>query len=169
MSIDNYAAHLPPHADEVEADSSNIDCSDGENVQEVLEDLCDTFGIGASPGYQFGREGTHSAGTWLIGASTSSNKRGLPFGLNNGGIRKVTVSNENTPSIYTIQVWYHTGNLAGATLVGSVTTTATGSTEDFVVDWSVPQGVQLAVKISATGATKPKQTGVFLVVKGELS
>lgn len=140
---------------------------DKTNVQEWFEALCESVGISASPGYAFGREGRHNAGTWLIAAETQSNKRGLPFGLSNGKVQKVTISTRNIPAAFTVQVWYHDGNLSGATLVGSVTTTATSSTEDFPVNWAIPKGHQLAVKISAVGNPKPKETGAFIVVKGE--
>ena len=158
-----------PVAQQVYYDPDNCDDIDAENVQEAIDELCASTALAASPGYAFGRTGTLSAGTWLIGAEGQSNKRGLPFGLLNGSVKKITVSNENTPSAFTVEIWHHTGNLGSATLVGSVTTVASGSTEDFVVNFSVPQGIQLAVKISAVGVTKPKETGVFLVVKGELS
>lgn len=158
-----------PDAYGVDFDPSNCDEITTETVQEAIDELCAATALSGSPGYAFGREGTHSANTWLIGAEASSNKRGLPFGLDNGEIKKVTVSNENTPFAFTVEVYYHNGNLSGSTLIGSVTTTASGSTEDFVVSWSVPKGVQIAVKIAGVGVVKPKNTGVFLVVKGDLS
>jgi hypothetical protein len=140
-----------------------------ENVQEAIEELCSNTTAGSSPGYSFGREGIANANTWLIGAETLSNKRGLPFGLNNGSIKKVTVSTQNIPGIFTVEIYYHDGNLSGSTLVGSVTTTAVASTEDFVVNFAVPKGHQLACLVSAVGAPKPKEVGVFLVVKGDLN
>jgi hypothetical protein len=143
----------------------------GENVEDVVYELCSQSSVAASPGYQFGREGIHNAGTWLIGAETMSNKRGLPFGLINGSIRKVTISTENIALAFTVKVYHHTGNLSGLTLLGSVTTTGTVDTEDFSVNWVVPYKKQLSVEISAVGvgSGRPKETGVFLLTKGDLT
>ena len=158
-----------PVASQVPFDPDNCDSIDSEDVQGAIEDLCQVSELSASPGYQFGREGIHNPGTWLVAAETLSNKRGLPFGLNNGGIRKVTISTQNTPAAFTVEIWYHSGNLSGAILAGSVTTTGGLDTEDFVVDWAIPKNKQLAAKVSSVGNPKPQETGIFLVVKGELS
>ena len=158
-----------PDAQQVSLDNSDIDCLEtAENVHEGFQEICSIIGNGASPGYPFGREGVHAAGTWLIYAETTTNKRGCPFGLSNGSIRKITLCTRNNPDIYSVEVWYHNGDLSGATLVGTVTTTGPASIEDFSVNWSVPQNVQLAVKISSTTGTKPQETGVFIVTKGSL-
>lgn len=140
-----------------------------DNVQDAVDELCEKVATSASPGYAFGREGVQNAGAWLIAVETATNKRGIPFGLSNGSIEKVTISTENIPAAFTIQIYYHDGNLSGQTLIGSVTTTATASTEDFIVSMPVAKDHQIAVLISAVGISKPKNVGVFLVVKGDLA
>jgi len=137
-------------------------------VQDALDELCNKSQIAASPGFAFGREGVHNNNTWLIAEETFSNKRGLPFGLTDGFITKITVSTENIPASFDVQIWYHNGNLSGSTLLTTVTTTGISSTEDFIVSVPVPQNVQLAVRLTSVGNPKPAQTGVFLVVKGNI-
>lgn len=166
MSKQNGGIYKSPIAKSIYFDPSNCNNIDSKNVQDAIDELCAAAGV--NPSFAFGREGKHSAGTWLIATETTSNKRGLPFGLNNGAIVKVTVSTTNIPDPFTLEIWYHDGNLSGATLVGSVTTTAVASTEDFIVNFPVPKGHQLACKVSATSGVKPKETGVFLIVKGTL-
>lgn len=169
MADREHEIYLPPIAEDVEFDPTNCDDITSDNTQGAIDELCAAAQLAASPGYAFGRSGTHSAGTWLIGTETESNKRGLPFGLEEGFIKKITISTQNTPGAFTVEIWEHTGDLTGATLVGSVTTASTASTEDFLVNWSVSKDIQLAAKISTTSGQKPKETGVFLVIKGTLT
>ena len=161
---------VKPDPDAIDVDFDDTECGLGaDNVQGAIEELCDQLGtVSASPGYSFGREGAHADGTWLIATETASNKRGLPFGLLNGFLRQVVVSTSNVPSAFDVEVYYHDGDLSGSTLITTVTTAGTASTETFSLNVSVPADHQLAVKINNTGGTKPQETGVFLVLRGDL-
>lgn len=158
-----------PVAEQVYFDPDNCEAISSENVQEAIDELCDAAALAASPGYSFGREGIANPGTWLVAAETLSNKRGLPFGMNNGSVEKITISTENIPSAFDVELFYHDGNLAGLTSIVVVTTNGTTSTSDVVISSAIPKGHQLAVQIKTNGATKPKEVGVFLVVKGTLT
>lgn len=170
MSKQNGGIYKSSVAKTVPADGSNCDLvPDKTNTQEYLDALCVEAGLSASTSYVFGREGAHNNNTWLIAAETVTNKRGLPFGINNGEMRKITIATQNIPSAFSIELWYHDGNLSGATLIGSVTTAGISATEDFLVSFAVPKGHQLACKVKTVGATKPKETGVVVMIKGDLS
>lgn len=164
--MDNKYIKIGPVAGSIPFDPENCDGLTGEDIQTIIEQICAASSNSIGSNYQFGREGEHDAGFWLIGAEAMSNRRGLPFGLLNGKLKRAVVSTKNIPSIFTIEIFYHDGNLVGLTSITTITTTASDTTEVFSKDVSVPPGHQIAVKITAVGATKPIETGVFLELKG---
>ena len=157
------------NAEQTPFDPSGCEAITSDNTQGAVEDLCGYFGNLAKPPYSFGRVGTHGNDTWLKSADSFSNVRGLPFELINGKIIKVKISTDNVASAFSVEIWHHLGNLASATLIGTVTTDGTKSVYYFDVDWNVPQDVQLAVKVASVGATKPRETAVYLITQGDLT
>lgn len=90
-------------AEETPVDNETIDCSDGENVQEVLEDLCDTIATSASPGFTWGKGGSAGPGEYLYNEDVESNKAGrlVPF---DGQVTEFFVNNEATSGTRTLQL-----------------------------------------------------------------
>lgn len=113
----------------------------------------------ASPGFSFGRSGNVVAGTWLSNESVPSNKAGRWNYLKSAKVTRVYVANEIVDT-YDLEVYYHDGNEAGLTSLGTVSIVAAKGGA-FEVEWPIPQNKQIAVKLS-TGSAKNLIVGVEL-------
>lgn len=129
------------------------------DVQGAIEELTNAVLTSASPGFSFGRSGNLPAGTWLSCETVPSNASGRYVYINSAYIKRVFVSNELT-NTFDISVYYHYGNEAGLTLLGTVSiVSALGGA--FSVNWAVPTGSQIAIQIS-TGSAKNAVAGLEL-------
>lgn len=126
-----------------------------DNVQEALEEVTTS----ASPGFSFGRSGKLPANTWLSCETVPSNKAGRYVYIANAVVTKIFVSNEKI-STFDVKLYYHYGDEVGLTLLGTVSIVAARG-DDFTVNYAVPTGSQLAIRIG-TGDAKNAVTGLEL-------
>jgi hypothetical protein len=128
-----------------------------EDVQAAIEEAGDA--ASASPGFSFGRSGNIPKNTWLSNETVPSNKAGRFVYINNAVITRVFLSSEDVDT-YDVQVYHHLGDEVNLTLVGTVSVvSARGDT--FPVNWAVPTGTQLAIKVS-DGSAKNLIAGLQL-------
>ena len=124
-----------------------------DNVQEVIEELCEKSADSASPGFNWGNSGNTPPNTWLLNDTVPSNRTGRNFPLYNGLLDQISVANENS-NTFTIQLYEHDGTTF--TLLATVSLIAVRSqvfnTSDFGVV-NITQGKELAIKQSA-GSSK---------------
>lgn len=132
---------------------------ESDNVQEVIEELCDRVATSASPGFSFGRSGNLPTGTWLQCETVVSNKAGRWIYINDAVITDIYVGNE-TVGTFDIAVYHHEGNEINLTLVGSVSVVAARGGK-FSVSWPVPTNKQLAIRIE-NGSSKNTVVGLSL-------
>lgn len=158
-------------AEETYVDPENIECSDREDVQGVLEDICEVVNTSASPGFSFGRQGNNSAGTFLNRpGGTPSNRTGVNFGLSDGSLDLIAVGTQNLDT-YTVRVWQHEGNFINPVLIAEVNIVASRR-EIFEKDVDYTQlnpltkNEQIAVEIEAGTARNP---GVDLQFSGSMN
>jgi hypothetical protein len=156
-----------PHSEEIPYDDQKIPTNLGTSVQDALDNLYKKVNVSASPGFTWGRSGTNPGGTWLLNDTVPSNKSGREVFLYNSVIEKVYVANQDANSIK-IGVYYHNGDSVGLTLLGTVTTGAVRS-QDFTVSYSVPKGVQLALKIENNTPNGAKEPVIGILMVGTLT
>jgi hypothetical protein len=123
-----------------------------DNVQDAIVEIASRSG----PILTWGRSGTVPPSTWLLNDTIVSNKTGREVGLSGCKVTRVNVSKFDA-TIIKLGIYYHLGNSIGLTQLGTVTTAAQRS-DDFGVNFPVPQGTQLAVRIesdSPNSATEP--------------
>ena len=155
------------HAIETPFDKDNDPSCEfvSENVQDVIEELCNRLAVSANPGFTWGRSGNVTTNTWLLNDTVPSNKAGRTVTLANGEVTRILTASENLDT-YDITIFEHDGdeiNLASV-VTKSVVASRTG---DFVVtSASITQGKQLAAKITS-GSAKNLVIGIFL--QGETS
>lgn len=118
----------------------------------------------ASPGFTWGRSGNVSPNAWLTNDSVPSNISGRVNFLTGAIIKRVFVANE-TAVVFSVGVYYHEGNEVNLTLAGTVTTTAQ-RTNTFTTNFSIPDGKQIALRITS-GSAKNVTSGV--IISGSLS
>jgi hypothetical protein len=146
-------------AAETPVDNSTISCSDGDNVQEVLEDLCTGIETSASPGFTWGKSGTVTSNTWLWNESVPSNKSGRTIFLSNATLERVFVSNEQTSS-FNLEIYEHDG--VTYTLLTTVSLLAARSTSVDVGSIPLTTGKELAMRL-VMGSGKNITAGVLLL------
>lgn len=130
-----------------------------DNVQDVIEEINGVVSTSASPGFSFGRASNVNSGTWLQNETVPSNKAGRYVYITSAIVERVFVANENS-STFDVSVYYHYGDEAGLTLLGSVSVVSNTGGE-FVVSWSVPTGSQLAMRVTS-GAARNMVAGLEL-------
>jgi hypothetical protein len=81
--------------------------------------------------------------------------------INSASVKYVYASNEDVTT-WVIEVLYHDGNGIGLTSLGTITVTAVRGGA-FPVDWSVPTGKQLAIRINSGN---PKNVVCGLELRG---
>lgn len=104
----------------------------------------------SSPGFSFGRASNVNSGTWLQCEGVPSNKSGRFVFVTNAKVTKVFVSNDQQTT-FTIEVYVHDGNEINLSLLGSVVVSNKYG-DSFDVDWAVPFGKQLSMKLSIGSA-----------------
>jgi hypothetical protein len=134
------------------------------NVQTAIDELASEIQTSASPGFSFGRAGVLTQNTYLLCETVPSNVSGRWVYINSAFVRKVFISNE-TSGPFTLDVYYHSGNNVGETLLGSVTVSS-GVGGYFNVNWSVPSNKQLSVKVAATSTNTLKNAVCGLELTG---
>lgn len=130
-----------------------------ENVQEVIEEVCQKVATSASPGFSYGRDGNLAGGTFLLCEKVPSNKAGRWVYINDAVISDIYVGNEDI-STFDVSVYHHDGNEVNLTFVNSITVTAARGGK-FSVNWPVPTDKQLAVSIE-NGSAKNCVVGLSL-------
>jgi hypothetical protein len=136
------------------------------DVQTAIEELGTVISTSASPGFSYGRTGVCSAGIFMQNETVPSNISGRWVYINSAAVKKVFVSNELSTT-YTIEAMYHNGNGTGLTSLGSVTVTAAYGGA-FSVNWPVPTGRQIAIRIGTSTANSPKNIVCGLQLSGTL-
>lgn len=134
------------------------------NTQAAIEELNNKVNTSASPGFSFGRSGTVTAGTYLQCETVPSNVSGRWVYIADAVIKKVFVSNEDITT-YKLEVYYHDGNEAGITSLGTVTVTAAKG-GSFNVSWSVPINKQIAIRLATDSPNNAKNIVCGLELNG---
>lgn len=129
------------------------------NVQEGLTNLGNTVSTSASPGFGFGKGGNVANNAYLECEGVPSNISGRYVYINNAKVTRVFISVQNA-STFDIEVFHHDGNETNLTSVGSVSVVASTGGE-FGVNWSIPTGKQLAMRI-VNGSAKNAVGGLEL-------
>lgn len=133
-----------------------------QDAQSAIEEVSFTSQVSASPSFSWGRTGAIPAGSWLLNDSVPSNRAGRTLMINNGKMSKISVATE-TLDTYQLEIYEHSGNQIGLTLLHTVTITATRSAQISIPNISVTSGKQVAVLLS-TGAAKNLVVG--MIIKG---
>lgn len=139
-----------------------------DNVQEVIEELCNRILTSASPGFSFGRSGNSSNGTFLLRTgNVPSNRTGTTFNLFNGSLDKISVGTENL-NTYDLTIFYHDGNFINPVTIATVSITSSRSEVlekgvDFTEINPPLINKQIAVQITSGSA---KNIGVDLELSG---
>lgn len=133
------------------------------DAQAAIEEVNNKISTSASPGFSFGRSGTVSDGTYLQCETVPSNISGRWIYINSASVKYVYVSNEDTTT-WVVEALYHDGNGAGLTSLGTVTVTAAKGGA-YPVDWAVPTGKQIAVRINSGS---PKNVVCGLELRGSI-
>ena len=121
----------------------------------------ESAGVGASPGFSFGRSGNVSSGAYLNNESVPSNTTGRAIALSNARITGVIVRNQNS-NTFTVEVEEHDGS----TFTSLGTFSVTSSRGDDFLGLNIPltSDEELAVSISAGSCKNPV---VIVFVKGD--
>ena len=152
--IDGFCEY-EPQAEDIAFDNTGTDFT-ADTVQDALTEA----GASASPGFNFGRAGNASAGTWLqITGGVPSNKAGITVALTNAEIKGIFVANENI-STFDLEIYEHEGDSINLTLLDTVSI-VTARSASFSVMVPVTTGRQLAIQISS-GTAKNINVGLQL-------
>lgn len=135
-----------------------------EEVQSAIEELNNKINTSASPGFSFGRSGVATSGTYLQCETVPSNISGRWVYIANAYVTKVFISNELNTT-YKIEVLYHDGSEINLTSLGTVTVTAAYGGA-FTVNWAVPSGKQLAIRVAIDTPDSPKNVVCGLELQG---
>lgn len=152
-----------PTDDSIPFDPGTTDLT-SDSVGDAIRELAATVGVSASPGFNFGRSGNNSSGTWLqVTGSVPSNRAGITVALTNPEITQVYIANENI-STFDVGIYEHEGDEVNLTLLGTVSVVS-ARTGTFAVSISVTSGRQLATRI--TSGTS-RNCNVGLQLKGSI-
>lgn len=121
----------------------------------------DSAGVGASPGFSFGRSGNSSSNTYLSSETVPSNLTGIPVGIANGRITGVMIRNE-LANTFDIEVEEHDG--VTFTSLGTFSVTSARGDDFFALNIPLTPAKELAVKVSSGSC---KNVKVVLLVKGD--
>lgn len=130
----------------------------GPNYYEFIPE---SAGVGASPGFTFGKNGQANSGTYLENEAVPSNLVGIPIGVTNGRISGVMFRCQD-PTTVTIEIEEHDGNTF--TSLGTFSITASRSQDFFGLNIVLTATKELAVKLQSGSSKSPK---VVLLVKGD--
>lgn len=153
--------YVAPVAKSIYFDPDNSpDCDlESEDIQDVIEELCEKVSVSASPGFSFGSGGNVGSGSWLSNETVPSNISGRYVYINNAIVEEVFVSSQNIGT-FTLGVYHHEGDETNLTKLGDVTVINSRGAS-FQVSWAVPLGTQLATMIE-DGAVKNPVAGLQL-------
>lgn len=118
----------------------------------------------ASPGYTFGRSGSIPSDTWLTNEGVPSNKAGHVVKIQDGLIESISIANEDV-STFDVAIYWHEGNEVNLTLITTVSVVSSRTGQFFLDSVSVPEGKQLASKVSSGSA---KNIVVDVIIKGTI-
>lgn len=144
-----------PHAENVPFDNSTNGFT-SDTVQDAIEEI----GASASPGFTWGRSGASGSGTWLQNDSVPSNLAGRTLVLGDGKVVKIFSATEDA-NTYELTLYYHDGNSINLTTVTTLTVTASRTGDSGTINFSIPAGKQLAIRITS-GSAKNIVAGVVL-------
>lgn len=150
-------------ADQEDFDPGSTDLTSTKTGPAIRE-LRDKVTSSASPGFSFGASGNNSSGTWLrrVG-NIPTNKTGIPIRFSNPELTRITSGTEDT-NTYTIEVYEHSGDSVGLTLLTSLSVTSSRNGDSGAISIAATTGKQLAVKISSGSA---KNIGVDIDLIGD--
>lgn len=132
---------------------------ESDNVQDVIEELCNRVLTSASPGFSFGRSGNLAANTWLQCETVASNRAGRWVYISDAAITNVFVACEDVAT-FDVAVYSHDGDEVNLTLIGSVNVSAARGGK-FTVSLPVATDKQLAIRIE-NGSAKNAVVGLAL-------
>lgn len=151
----------------IRGDSGVMKFQDADVTTEVtLEDLLDG-GNGASPGFNYGRQGFVSVNTWLLNEGVPSNRTGRVINITDPVAQVVSVSNRNTAT-FTVTFFEHDGNLVNLSTLGSITVTSANSNTNNI-SVNLTQGKQLAARLTNIASGTVRDLVVQIIVKGTTS
>lgn len=136
------------------------------NAQAAIEEVNSKIQTSASPGFSFGRTGVCSGGTYMQCETVPSNVSGRWVYIANAIVTHVYIANELSTT-FTMEVTYHDGNGTNEVVLGTATVTAAKGA-DVAVNWSVPTGKQIAVRVFNGTANSPKNVVVGLQLTGSV-
>lgn len=123
-----------------------------DNVQEVIEELCERIADSISPGFTFGDSGNVSANSWLLNDTVPSNKTGRLIYLNAAELVSVTCSNENI-NTFDVEVYEHDGTIF--TLLYTLNVVAARQAKATGLSVALTTDKELAIKIVNGSAKNP--------------
>ena len=148
-----------PEADGIPIDVTGTDLTATE-VGPAIRELAATVGVSASPGFQFGRSGNVTQGTWLqVVGGVPSNQAGITVALTNPVVTNIYVASQDIDT-YQIEVFEHEGNEVNLAFLDFIQITASRG-GSFSVNISVTEGRQLGVRIN-NGSAKNLNVGLQL-------
>ncbi len=131
-----------------------------ENVQEVIEELCNRLAVSANPGFTWGKSGNINKNTWLLNDTVPSNKAGRTITITNPELTRILTASQDLDT-YDISIYEHDGDEINLTLLVTESIVA-ARTGDFTISVSATKGKQLAARI-ATGSAKNVVVGIFMI------
>ncbi len=144
-----------------------INCNDLAHIEELVKQIAASSG---KPSYSYGYSSSAPLNTWLEhGPKISSNKNGIPFGLNNGQMTEIWVGNSQLVQ-FDITAYWHLGDEVSLTALTTVTVPNTARTQTFnVSDFgvvSVPKDVQIAFRVTDVPGANPRDIGLHATIVG---
>ena len=156
MKRDDFA----PVAEGVHFDPTNCDNIVSEEVQGVIEELCDQQDTSASPGFTWGKSGNVAANTWLLNDTVPSNKSGRAIFIADATLEAVFVRCE-LATTFDLEIFEHDGTTF--TLITTVNIVASRGADFTISSLSLTNGKELAIKLVNGSAKNPV---VGCVLKG---
>lgn len=131
----------------------------GTGRDQYFLDPTDLVANSASPGFTWGRSGNNSTNTWLLNDTVPSNRAGRTLMFAGLSITDVFTATEDA-NTYDLSIYSHDGDEINLTLLTTVSIVA-ARTGQFPVNIAVPQGKQLASRITS-GSAKNVVCGLVL-------
>lgn len=144
-----------------------LSCNQLAHIEELIRQTSASSG---KPSYSFGYSAAATVNTWLEhGPKISSNKTGIPFGLNNGQINNIWVGS-STLATFEITAYWHLGDEVSLTAlttisVSNLARTASFDESDFGIVL-VPKDVQIAFRITDVTGSNPRDIGLHATIVG---
>ena len=144
-----------------------LSCNQLAHIEEIVQQIAASSG---KPSYSFGYSSAATVNTWQEhGPKISSNKNGIPFGLNNGQITNIWVGNSQLVA-FDITAYWHLGDEVSLTALTTVSIPSTSRIATFNVDdfgiVNVPKDVQIAFRVTAVPGSNPRDIGLHATIVG---